>query len=85
MINENTIYRVVRKAPDGRMFTEEFTNENVIPALEVRGFEMTGNYSNPRTREEMQGAPKFRGLLGPMYDGGAVRYESQEVYNALSM
>lgn len=84
MVNENTIYRVVRKLESGQMFKEEFTNDNVIPALEVRGFEMTGNYSNPRTREEMQGAPKFAGLLGPMFDGDAIRYESQEVYNALS-
>jgi hypothetical protein len=84
MITENTIYRVVRII-DGTWIKEEFTNDNVIPAMEIRGYEMTGNYSNPRTREEMQGAPTFAGLLGPMYDGDAIRYETQEVYNALSM
>lgn len=84
MVTEDTIYRVVRII-DGTWIKEEFTNDNVIPAMELRGFEMTGNYANPRTREEMQGAPQFRGMLGPMYDGDAVRYESQEVYNQLSM
>lgn len=83
MVTEDTKYRVVRQL-NGRMFVEEFTNDNVIPALELRGFEMTGSYENPRTREEMQGAPKFAGLLGPMYDGDAIRYESAEVYRALS-
>jgi len=85
MVTEKTIYRVVTQMQSGQMISLEYTNENVIPALEVRGFEMTGNYSNPRTREEMQGAPTFKGLLGPMYDGDAIRYESQEVYNQLSM
>lgn len=84
MINEDTKYRVVRRLESGQMFTEEFTNDNLLPAMEVRGFETTGNYASPRTREEMQGAPKFAGLLGPMWDGDAVRYEDAETYRALS-
>lgn len=35
-------------------------------------------------REELDNLPKFEGFLGPMWDGNRVRYETQEVYNALS-
>lgn len=31
------------------------------------------------------GYPKLVGYLGPMWDGNRIRYESQEVYNALSI
>lgn len=35
-------------------------------------------------REELDNLPKFEGFLGPMWDGDRVRYETQEVYDALS-
>lgn len=31
------------------------------------------------------GYPKVRGYVGPMHDGGRIRYETQEVYNDMSM
>ncbi len=35
-------------------------------------------------REELRGQPKMNGYLGPMWDDGVLRYETQEVYNLLS-
>ena len=66
------------------MFTEEFTDENVYAALEVRGFPFTKFNDSKHQHEMIRNAPKFAGLLGPMFDGDAVRYESPEVYRALS-
>lgn len=38
----------------------------------------------PHLRPDLHGYPKIAGYLGPMYDGDAVRYETQEVYDILS-
>ncbi len=35
-------------------------------------------------RIELHNQPKFAGLCGPMWDGDKVRYETWEVYDALS-
>lgn len=55
----------------------------------------TGGYSNsyefetahnfPCPRPELWNRPKINGYLGPMWDGDKLRYETQEVYNALSV
>lgn len=40
----------------------------------------------PKCRIEMEGAPTFHGLAGPMYGGpGVVRYEDAEMCRLLSM
>lgn len=40
---------------------------------------------NPMYRnQKMIGYPKVRGYVGPMWDGGKIRYESPEVYDLLS-
>lgn len=36
-------------------------------------------------RSELWNKPKISGYLGPMWDGDRLRYETQEVYNALSV
>lgn len=56
------------------------------PAGEVvsLGFPIVGANQNPRQRQELQGAPKFSGLLGPMWDGDCLRYEDQKTYDLLS-
>ena len=36
-------------------------------------------------REELDNKPKYEDFLGPMWDGGDFRYETQEVYDLLSM
>ena len=35
-------------------------------------------------REELDNQPRFIGFLGPMWDGGMLRYETQQVYDLLS-
>ena len=35
-------------------------------------------------RAELDNQPKVDGYLGPMWDGGHLRYETQEIYNMLS-
>ena len=32
-------------------------------------------------RKELDNQPKFEGFLSPMWDGGCLRYETQEVYD----
>lgn len=50
----------------------------------INGFEITGQSDNPRLRPELQGHPIIAGLLGPMWDGGMIRYEDHKTYNQLS-
>lgn len=35
-------------------------------------------------RAELDNQPTYKGWLGPMWDGGGYRYETQEVYDILS-
>lgn len=70
---------------DGKMFD--------IADLEKLA-EFTGKYSQsyeleeahdiPCPRPELWNRPKISGYVGPMWDGDKLRYETQEVYNALS-
>ena len=59
---------------------------DLVSAAKSRGFTTSGRvHNNPRTREEMQGAPIFNELVGPCYGGpGIVRYESAEMNDILS-
>lgn len=83
------LYEVVRTV-DGHMMVETFTADNVIPAMSVRGFEISGTNQNPRHRTELQGQPVFDGVMGPMWGGnrqhpdGVIRYECPETYDTLS-
>ena len=77
-------YRLVQSV-DGRMIATELTDHNIIPAMEVRGFALNGLNDNPHHRIELQGQPKFSGVLGPMWDGDTIRYEDSETYRALSI
>ena len=36
-------------------------------------------------RAELDNKPKYEGFVGPMWDGGDFRYETQGVYDMLSM
>lgn len=76
-------YRLIQEV-DGQMIRSEFQGDNVFPAMEVRGFAHTGFNNNAKQRAELQGAPKFAGVLGPMWDGDAIRYETKAVYDRLS-
>jgi hypothetical protein len=76
-------YRLVQLV-EGHFVVSEFAGDNVYPAMEVRGFAYAGDNANPRQRQELQHAPLFAGLCGPMWDGDAIRYETRAVYDRLS-
>jgi len=62
-------------------------NNNIIPALEIRGFEFTGFTQSKALRAELQNQPVFKGLAGPMWGGmedgqPVVRYEAWAVFDA---
>ena len=71
-----------------------YTSDDVVrfvASMEALGFKWTG--LDPNTirdngtmvqRIELHNQPKFAGLCGPMWDGDKVRYETWEVYDALS-
>ena len=77
------IYRLIQMVDD-QMVKTEFTEENILPAMEMRGFVLRGINRNPKQREELQGTPVFVGVCGPMWDGDAVRYEDNASYERLS-
>ena len=76
-------YRVIRLI-NGQWDRTEGDIENIIPAMEIRGYRLIGFESHPQRRAELQGLPMFEGLHGPMWDGNAIRYEDPAAYNALS-
>ena len=77
-------YRLVQSV-DGQMVVTECTDNNLLPIMEVRGFAFNGLNKSSSHRKELQGQPKFSGVLGPMWDGDAIRYEDSESYRALSI
>ena len=61
------------------------TTENCHAAFAARGFQHVRDNFNPRHRAELQGAPVFEGVIGPMWDGkNGIRYEDAEVYRTMS-
>ena len=84
------VYKVVSMNPDDpqpRMLVETYeTTEHLKKA-----FETSGEFRSVSCRAELQGAPKLKNFCGPMYDGeddqgrAVIRYESQEVYDILSL
>ncbi len=71
------IYQLIQSF-EGMTFATEFNADNIIPAFDVRGFELTGINTSPLSRPELRGQPKFRGLAGPLYGGpGVIRYEDR--------
>lgn len=70
---------------EGTWLTAEFEAANLIPAMEARGFKHTGFNANRSQRAELQGQPKFAGVIGPMWGEDHIRYEDQRAYDALSL
>jgi len=57
---------------DGQFIRTDFDEKaDLVAAMELRGFTFAGFNHNPRQRAELQGAPRFRELAGPMWDGDA--------------
>lgn len=80
------IYRVILDTQTGHS-KQEFdceTLQDFIAAMADSGFAVSRINNNPRQRRELNGQPCFATLLGPMWDGDAVRYESAKVYEELS-
>jgi hypothetical protein len=50
----------------------------------VLGYAEVGTNNNPCQRAELQGAPQFAGLVGPMWDSEMLRYEDVQTYSDLS-
>lgn len=69
---------------EGKLIVTEFEIDNLIPAMEIRGYAFTRVNTNSRQRAELQGQPMFKGVNGPMWDGNAIRYEDTEAYAQLS-
>ena len=77
-------YKLVQMV-DGQMIASEFTDDNLIEAMEVRGFVQTEINWSSAHRVELRGKPIFKGLAGPMWDGpGSIRYEDWDSYQVLS-
>lgn len=77
------IYQVVAKV-NGQLRSASFTRQSLED-----WYELTGTYSNPRVRPELQGQPVLNGYMGPMYNGmengsHVIRYESLEAFEILS-
>ena len=84
------VYKVVSMNPDDpqpRMIVETYETAEHLK----KAFETSGEFRSVSCRAELQGAPKLKNFCGPMYDGeddqgrAVIRYESQEVYDILSM
>ena len=57
----------------------------MIPVFKAHGYSFTGFNWNKTSRPELQGAPKFAELVGPMWGGdGNLRYETPEAYADIS-
>lgn len=77
-------YRLIQEI-NGRSIATEFNDENLMAAMEIRGFKFDRISNFPPHREELQDQPKFKGLAGPMWDGDAIRYEDWKTYERLSV
>lgn len=84
------VYKVVSMNPDdpqSRMIVETYETAEHLK----KAFETSGEFHSTSCRAELQGAPKLKNFCGPMYDGeddqgrAVIRYESQEVYDILSL
>jgi hypothetical protein len=75
----------ITKREKGAFATYEFANENdAARFLDQNGHSITGRFISPHARPELQGSMKISDLLGPFWDGDAIRYEDQPTYAALS-
>jgi hypothetical protein len=70
---------------DDELTASDYPVERFVQAMADKGFIFMGENHTPRQREELQGAPKFQGLCGPMWDDGKWRYETVKAYASLSM
>ncbi len=76
---EREIYRVVTQDSEGRIVTRDFESLEEIRSLyDQRGVD------NCSIKKELRSKPLFTGLIGPMKEGGIIRYESPAVFERLT-
>lgn len=76
-------YRIVQRI-EGMWVKSEVEPKNLHAWASVRGYTVSHINKNPRQRAELQEQPVFSGLVGPMWDGDAIRYEDQTAHDILS-
>jgi len=84
--------KLVQYDKEAGFIVSEFSNlEDFLAGAEVRGFKADGlskvypaDQKGAFPRAELQGQPKFKGLCGPMWDGGVLRYEDWKAYEKMS-
>jgi hypothetical protein len=76
--------RLVQLGVAGFVINEFADAEEAVAAFAARGFTFIKNNRNDRHRAELQGAPVFAQLHGPMWHGDAIRYEDPEANDILS-
>ena len=81
---ERDAHAGVRASNNRGIEIEGATFETIVSRAAVEGLQCSGYNSNPSQRLELQGAPKFKGVCGPMWDGDAIRYECSATYAELS-
>lgn len=89
-LNEIMPARFVYKGEDDRMHCFEVSDimNFTHPDLKIIGYVEQVYYERLDCmvpRNELAGKPKFEGWLGPFWDDGYIRYETEDVYNAFSM
>lgn len=79
-------YRIIYMLEDNLIVTEfdADTPDEAIRAAAEDGFIFTSFDSNRGQRALLIGQPKFEGLIGPMWDGDAIRYEDHATYREIS-
>lgn len=74
--------RFITLSPGSGWGSAEFESESAAVGA---GHVIEGrNPAFPQQRVELHHAPVFRGYVGPMWDGGCLRYESDSANDALS-
>ena len=79
-IMEKDTYRVVTRGADGQIRIRDYDSQEAL----LRRHSQVG-VDDCSTDLGLRGHPVFRGLIGPMPEGGnIIRYESPEVFESLT-
>lgn len=73
-------FRIVTRAADGTLRIRDFPSDEPIKRMHTQI-----GVDDCSTDLELRGKPVFRGLVGPIPEGGTiVRYESPEVFECIT-
>jgi hypothetical protein len=79
MAKEKT-YRIVTRGKNGELRARDYDHQDALLRMHTQI-----GIDDCSTDLSLRGMPVFRGLIGPMPEGkGVVRYESPEVFEALT-